>query len=153
MLCLDDWEFSKGYYSIAQNIQDQKIIGSRSLAGHWGLQWYLQQQDFVAVEDDHPIEEDWLVLSSSAWPQQGSKGIYQLQRIWTHQNIYIGPTVYSISDHSHFHANMIAPDVHTYAAWGLQSQDFDEISLWTKCAKECEGCVWNMEYTIPNCTQ
>ena len=94
------------------------------LAGHWGLQWYLQQHDFVAVEDDHPIEEDWLVLSSSAWPQQGSKGIYQLQRIWTHQNIYIGPTVYSISDHSHFHANMIAPDIHTYAAWGLQSQDF-----------------------------
>ena len=67
----------KGYYSIAQNIQDQKIIGSRSLAGHWGLQWYLQQQDFITVEDDHPIEEDWLVLSSSAWPQQGSKGIYQ----------------------------------------------------------------------------
>ena len=151
MLCLDDWEFSNGYHHIAKKIQEQNITGSRSLAGHWGLQWYLQLQGFITVEDDRPIEEDWLVLSSSAWPQKPSKGIYQLKKIWNHENMYIGPTVYSISDHSHFHANMIAPDIHTYAAWGLRSQDFDQISLWTKCVKNCDGCVWNLENTMPNC--
>ena len=70
---------------------------------------------------------------------------------WKHQNIYIGPTVYSVSNHSHFHANMIAPNIHTYAAWGLRSQNFDQISLWKKCMKNCDGCIWNLENAMPNC--
>ena len=114
---------------------------------------YLQNQGFVPIEDDLPIEQDWFVISNSAWPQEGSEGRFMQKEMWIHKNIYIGPTIYSIAHRAHFHANMIAPDIHTYASWGLWNQDFDRVSLWKKCSEDCVGCIWNMSLEKPTCSK
>ena len=128
LLCLDDWEFATGYHKMALEIQTQNVQGSRSLAGHWGLQWYLEEQGFVPAENDQPFREDWLVHVQKAWPQEGSQGTYLLQQSWSVENQYPGPTVLSIKDKSHYHANMIAPNIQTYASWGWE-RNLSTISL------------------------
>ena len=119
-------------------------------AGHWGLQWHLEQQGFVPVEDDSPVTYDHVVHSASAWPQEGSAGRYELIERWIHPNAIWGPSVYAQPSKAHFHANMITPDLNTYAAWGLYTEPFDAITLWQKCSS-CSGCVWDMQYRQPTC--
>ncbi|MEC7986084.1 MAG: hypothetical protein VX278_13050 [Myxococcota bacterium] len=151
-LCLDDWEFARGYQKIATDIQTEELTGRRGLAGHWGLQWHLEQQGFVPLEDDQPLNHDHVVHSQSAWPQEASGGILKRMRLWEHRNQIWGPSVYSEETQSHFHANMIAPDVQTYASWGWYGSRFDTVTLWKRCAADCTGCIWNVEQTPPACT-
>ena len=150
-LCLDDWEFADGYYKIALDIQKKNLQGSRAFAGHWGLQWYLEQQGFVPVEDDQPITQNWLLYAQRPWPQEGSQGTYRLEQSWYIDNRYIGPTILSSHQKAHFHANMIAPDIPTYASWGWGGDFFDQITLWSYCSHNCIGCLWDIKEPFPNC--
>ena len=144
LLCLDDWEFAQGHKRIATEIDALQLEGTRALAGHWGLQWHLEELGFEPVEDDQPVGVDFVVHSTSAWPQEGSRGKYVLVQQWKHSNLVWGPTVYSEGMTSHFHANMIAPDVLTYASWGFLGGDFDHITLWKQCPDPCTGCIWDI---------
>lgn len=130
-LAADDFELAKAQRDLAWVVGHDK---TGVFAGHWGWQYYMEDQGWKAIDDDSIIPNGVYFASSAiSWPQEPSVSCLEQQEVYSIADKWPGPRVHTASGRGNFHSYVISGLTETYAPWSWGDDPHDTVTLWVAC--------------------
>lgn len=134
-LAIDDFEFADSLRQAAVHVSGISKTGHFS--GHWGWQYYLEKNGWVALEPQD-LPPGYLAAPTTADPQPPSKSAcllnvtsFQIPDRWP------GPRVHSLSARGAYHAGGKG----MYAPWVFSNEPYDTIRIFRGCDQRSTAAI------------
>jgi hypothetical protein len=133
-MAVDDHAFARAYRDEAR-VLSHGSSGTRSFAGHWGFQHYLERLDWKPLEAG-TAPAGLLAVAWGTWPQRPDPSAC-LERIEETdlEDTFWGPRVHTASGAANYHSSGVSanPPVDTYAPWTFSSEPYDHVTVFRPC--------------------
>lgn len=129
-LLIDDYYFAVAHRDAAIRVQEKYESGI--FAGHWGWQHYLQNEKWIAAEDDMTLPKDTIFASiNTAWPQEVQGCTILLEKFSSPS--FWGPRVHTSQGMANIHSSHIHDLGMVFSPWSFGRDPYVHVELFQSC--------------------